>query len=95
MRRVTAIVPMFYMQTSYSVLSVHSQVNPGINTYTRDSVLQRALVAVVKKTSLHFDCLKTADRLAQAGYSMTWLRGLLYTDRDIACLLIQLNCTEL
>jgi hypothetical protein len=26
----------------------------------------------VKKTSLHLDCLKTSDGLAQGGYNMTW-----------------------
>jgi hypothetical protein len=28
--------------------------------------------ALVKKTSLHFDCLKTIDGLVRAGYNMTW-----------------------
>jgi hypothetical protein len=36
------------------------------------SVRQWTLVALVKKTSLHFDCLKTTDILALAGYNMTW-----------------------
>jgi hypothetical protein len=31
------------------------------------SVRQWALVATVKKTSLHFDCLKTTDELAPVG----------------------------
>jgi hypothetical protein len=34
------------------------------------------------------------DGLAGAGYNLTW-RGLLYSHSDIACLLIQSNCTEL
>jgi hypothetical protein len=33
---------------------------------------QRTLVALVKKTSLHFNCWKTTDELARAGYNMTW-----------------------
>jgi hypothetical protein len=36
------------------------------------SVRQWTLVAVMKKTSLHFDCFKTTDGLARAGYNMTW-----------------------
>jgi hypothetical protein len=36
------------------------------------SVRQWTLVALVKKTSLHLDCWKTADGLARAGYNMTW-----------------------
>jgi hypothetical protein len=36
------------------------------------SVRKWTLFALVKKTSLHLDCLKTVDRLARAGYSMTW-----------------------
>jgi hypothetical protein len=36
------------------------------------SVQQWTLVAFVKKTSLHIDCLKTTDGLARAGYNMTW-----------------------
>jgi hypothetical protein len=30
------------------------------------------LIALVKKTSLHFECLKKTDRLALAGYNMMW-----------------------
>jgi hypothetical protein len=36
------------------------------------SVRQWTLVALVKKTSLYFDCWKTTDGLARAGYNMTW-----------------------
>jgi hypothetical protein len=36
------------------------------------SVRQWTLVALLKKTSLHFDCWKTTDGLARAGYNMTW-----------------------
>jgi hypothetical protein len=36
------------------------------------SVRQWTLVALVKKTSMQFDCLKTTDRLAWAGYNVTW-----------------------
>jgi hypothetical protein len=56
------------------------------------SVRQWTLIALVKKTSSHFNCLKTTDGLAQAGYD---LRGFLYSHSDIVCLLIQSNFTEL
>jgi hypothetical protein len=36
------------------------------------SVRQWTLIALVKKTSLHFDCRKTTDGLARAGYNVTW-----------------------
>jgi hypothetical protein len=36
------------------------------------SVRQWTLFALVKKTSLPFDCWKTTDGLARAGYNMTW-----------------------
>jgi hypothetical protein len=36
------------------------------------SVRQWTLVALVKKISLHFDCLMTTDGLARAGYKMAW-----------------------
>jgi hypothetical protein len=36
------------------------------------SVRQWTLVSLVKKTSVHFDCWKTTDRPARAGYNMTW-----------------------
>jgi hypothetical protein len=35
-------------------------------------VRQWTLVELVKKTSLHFDFLKTTDGLERAGYNMTW-----------------------
>jgi hypothetical protein len=53
------------------------------------SVQQWILVALVKNTSLHFDCLKTTDGLAWAGYKITHIHS------DIVCLLIQSNCIEL
>jgi hypothetical protein len=59
------------------------------------SVRQWTLVALVRKTSLHFDCWKTTDGLERAGYNIYDLRGLLYSHSGIVCLLIQSNCIEL
>jgi hypothetical protein len=58
------------------------------------SVRQWTLVALVKKTFLHFDWRQLADWRKQV---TTWrdLRGLLYSHSDIVCLLIQSNCIEL
>jgi hypothetical protein len=36
------------------------------------SVRQGTVVVLIKKTSLHFNCWKTTDGLAQAGYNVTW-----------------------
>jgi hypothetical protein len=36
------------------------------------SVRQWTFFALVKKTSLHFECWKATDRLVRAGYNMTW-----------------------
>jgi hypothetical protein len=36
------------------------------------SVQQWTFIALVKKTSLHFDCWKTTDRLVRAGYNTMW-----------------------
>jgi hypothetical protein len=36
------------------------------------SIRQWTFIALVKKTSLHFDCLKTTDGLAQVRNNMTW-----------------------
>jgi hypothetical protein len=57
------------------------------------SVRQWILVALVKKTSLHFNYWKTTDWHEQ----VTWcdLRGLLCSHSDTVCLLIQSNCIEL
>jgi hypothetical protein len=59
------------------------------------SVRQWTLVALVRKTSLQFDCWKTTVGLARAGYNMTWPAWALVSHSDIVCLLIQSNCTEL
>jgi hypothetical protein len=53
------------------------------------SFRQWTLFAFVKNTFLHFDCWKTTDGLARAGY-MTW-RGLTV----ILCVLIQSKCIDL
>jgi hypothetical protein len=59
------------------------------------SVPQWTIFALVKKTSLHFDCWKTTDGLARQVTTWRDLRGLLYSHSDIVCLLIQSNCIEL
>jgi hypothetical protein len=46
--------------------------NPLNKNEVPGSVWQWTLVALVKKTSLHFDCWKTTDGLVWAGYNMTW-----------------------
>jgi hypothetical protein len=58
------------------------------------SVRQWTLVALVKKTSLHCECWKTADGLTRAGYNMMSLLGLLYSHSDFV-FFIQSNCIEL
>jgi hypothetical protein len=60
----------WYMRSSKCIPKTHSgklskNEMPG-------SVRQWILVTLVKKTSLHFDCWKTTDGLARAGYNMTW-----------------------
>jgi hypothetical protein len=36
------------------------------------SVLQWTFVELTKNTTLHFDCWRTTDGLARAGYNLTW-----------------------
>lgn len=59
------------------------------------SVWQRTLAALVRKTFLHFSCLKTTDRQAWAGYNMTWPTWASVLSQWYCGLLIQTNCTEL
>jgi hypothetical protein len=59
------------------------------------SVAQWKLLATVKNTSLHLTLSRQLTDWRKQVTTWRYLRGLLLSDRDIVCLLIQLNCNEL